>query len=164
MPEMVTCLWFDGAAEEAARRYTELFPNSSVDAVVRSPADNPSVSEGAVLTVEFTLDGRRFLGLNGGPAFTPDEAVSIQVHTSDQAETDHYWDGLIADGGEESQCGWLKDPWGFSWQVVPKRLTELMADPDPDRARAAMQSMMTMQRIDVAELERAVAALPPSSS
>lgn len=164
MPEMVTCLWFDGAAEEAARRYTALFPNSSLDAVVRSPADNPSVAEGAVLTVEFTLDGRRFLGLNGGPAFSPNEAVSIQVHTADQAETDHYWDGLVAGGGQESQCGWLKDPWGFSWQVVPKRLSELMADPDPDRARAAMQSMMTMQRIDVAELERAVAAVPPSSS
>jgi predicted 3-demethylubiquinone-9 3-methyltransferase (glyoxalase superfamily) len=164
VPEMVTCLWFDGAAEEAAQRYVELFPNSSVDAVVRSPADNPSVSEGAVLTVEFTLDGRRFLGLNGGPAFTPNEAVSIQVFCADQAEVDHYWDGLVAGGGQESRCGWLKDPWGFSWQVVPTRLPELMADPDPDRARAAMQSMMTMQKIDVAELERAVAAVPPSSS
>ena len=158
MPEMVTCLWFDGRAEEAAQRYTSLFPNSSIDAVVPSPADNPSTPEGGVLTVEFTLDGRRFLGLNCGPQLTPNEATSIQVMCADQAEVDHYWYGLLEGGGTESDCSWLKDPWGFSWQIVPVRLTELMADPDPARARAAMQSMMTMQRIDIAQLERDVAA------
>jgi len=154
---MTTCLWFDGAAEEAANFYVTLLPDSHVDKVQRAPSDNPSTGEGAVLVVEFTLGGQSFIGLNGGPMFKHSEAVSFQIHTDDQAHTDRLWDQIVSNGGEESMCGWCKDRWGISWQITPKRLTQLVADPDPDVARRAFQSMMTMRKIDIATLEAAVA-------
>ncbi len=155
MSRITPCLWYNHDAEEAARFYVTLFPDSRVDNVLRSPADNPSMKEGGVLVVEFTLDGLPYIGLNGGPSFPFTEAVSFQVRTGDQAETDRLWDALIADGGEESQCGWLKDRWGLSWQITPGRLLELIADPDKDRARRAMEAMLEMRKIDIAAVERA---------
>ena len=155
MSKITPCLWFDKSAEEAANFYITLFPDSRIDHVQRSPADNPSMKAGGVLVVEFTLAGQQYMGLNGGPQFTFSEAVSFQVRTEDQAETDRLWDALIANGGQESECGWLKDRWGLSWQITPKRLMELIADPDPGRSRRAMESMMTMRRIDIATLEAA---------
>ncbi|MGZ8998640.1 MAG: VOC family protein, partial [Allosphingosinicella sp.] len=128
MDKIIPCLWYDGDAEEAANFYVSLFPGSQVDHVQRSPADNPSTPSGAVLVVEFTLAGQNYIGLNGGPQFKFTEAVSFQVRTEDQAETDRLWDALIGNGGQESQCGWLKDRWGLSWQISPKRLIELVAD------------------------------------
>jgi predicted 3-demethylubiquinone-9 3-methyltransferase (glyoxalase superfamily) len=154
MPEMVTCLWFDGQAEQAAAHYTQVFPNSRVTAVTHAPAENPSGPAGSVLTVEFELDGRPFLGLNGGPGFAPSLATSTQVFCTDQEEVDHYWTRL-SEGGSEGQCGWLEDRWGFSWQVVPTALPKLLGDPDPDRARRAMEAMMGMGKIVIAELEAA---------
>jgi predicted 3-demethylubiquinone-9 3-methyltransferase (glyoxalase superfamily) len=155
MDKITPCLWFDGDAEEAAELYTSLIPNSRIIAVNRSPADNPSGKKGSVITVEFSLGGRTFVGLNGGPEFPFTEAVSLSIDCEDQAEVDRYWDALIADGGEPSVCGWLKDKFGLSWQVVPRRLTELMASPDRDAAERAMQAMLNMRKIDVAEIERA---------
>ena len=155
MSKITPCLWFDKSAEEAANFYITLFPDSRIDHVQRSPADNPSMKAGGVLVVEFTLAGQQYMGLNGGPQFTFSEAVSFQVRTEDQAETARLWDALIANGGQESECGWLKDRWGLSWQITPKRLMELIADPDPGRSRRAMESMMTMRRIDIATLEAA---------
>lgn len=155
MSQITPCLWYDGNAEEAANFYVTLFPDSRVDDVVRSPADNPSMKEGGVLVVEFTLAGQPYIGLNGGPQFKFTEAVSFQVRTEDQAETDRLWAALTADGGAESMCGWLKDRWGLSWQISPKQLLALMADKDRDRARRAMEAMMKMKKIDIAEVERA---------
>lgn len=155
MAKIVPCLWYNHDAEEAANFYITLFPDSRIDKVLRSPADNPSTEEGGVLVVEFTLAGQPYIGLNGGPQFPFTEAVSFQVRTEDQAETDRLWDALTADGGEESQCGWLRDRWGLSWQITPARLLELIADPDKDRARRAMEAMMKMKNIDIAEVERA---------
>lgn len=147
-------LWFDGQAEAAARFYVSLFPDSRVESVTRSPADTPGGPAGMVLTVEFVLSGVRFIALNGGPQFPFTEAVSLQIACEDQAEVDHLWSAL-AEGGSEGQCGWLKDRWGLSWQVVPNRLHQLLADSDPDRARRATEAMLTMKRIVVSELERA---------
>jgi predicted 3-demethylubiquinone-9 3-methyltransferase (glyoxalase superfamily) len=155
MINITPCLWYNHDAEEAANFYVTLFPDSRIDSVVRSPADNPSTKEGAVLVVEFTLAGQPYLGLNGGPQFPFTEAVSFQVRTDDQAETDRLWDALIANGGAESQCGWLKDRWGLSWQITPQRLLDLMADKDRDRARRVMEAMMTMKKIDIAAVEQA---------
>jgi predicted 3-demethylubiquinone-9 3-methyltransferase (glyoxalase superfamily) len=146
-------------AEEAANFYVSLFPESRVDAVQRSPADTPSGPEGTVLVVEFTIAGAEYIGLNGGPQFSFTEAISLQYLTEDQAETDRLWDALTANGGEESVCGWLKDRYGLSWQITPRRLLELIADKDPDRARRAMEAMMKMRRIDIAEVERATDAV-----
>ncbi|MBT2186611.1 VOC family protein [Sphingobium nicotianae] len=157
---MTTCLWFDGAAEEAAAFYVTLMPDSHVDKIMRSPADNPSAQEGQVLVVEFTLGGQKFVGLNGGPMFKHSEAVSFQIHTDDQAQTDRLWDMITSNGGAESRCGWCKDRWGVSWQITPKRLTELTADPDPAVARRVFQAMMTMGKIDIAALEAAAEAQP----
>jgi len=154
---MTTCLWFDGNAEEAARFYAATFPNSSVGAVQRSPSDYPAGKAGDVITVEFTLMGQDFLGLNGGANFRFDEAISFQVFTDDQAETDRLWATLIADGGAESMCGWCKDRFGLSWQVIPRRLTEIMKSTDPEAARRGMQAMMTMHKIDIAKLDAAYA-------
>jgi predicted 3-demethylubiquinone-9 3-methyltransferase (glyoxalase superfamily) len=148
-------LWFDGQAEEAANLYTSLFPDSRIDNVSRSPADTPSGPEGTVLTVDFTLAGEPFQGLNGGPDFKFNEAISFAVDCEDQAEVDRLWAALTSNGGQESVCGWLKDRFGVSWQIIPRRLGELMADPDPDRARRAMEAMLKIVKIDVAELERA---------
>lgn len=148
MPSPVPCLWFDGHGLPAAERYVSLFPNSAVTGTSPGPGDVP-------LTVSFTLDGREHTALNGGPQFQHSEAFSFQVTCADQAEVDHYWDGLLAGGGQEGRCGWLKDPWGVSWQVVPTRLAELLADPDPDRSSRALQAMFGMSRLVVAELEAA---------
>lgn len=153
--KVTTWLWCDGTAEEMAHFYTGLIPDSHVVSVERSPADNPSTPEGGVLFVHFRLAGRDFFCLNGGPTFQLTEAVSLQVLCDDQAEVDRYWEALTADGGEPSQCGWLKDRWGLSWQIVPRRMNELLGDPDPDRARRAMEAMLEMGKLDVAELERA---------
>ncbi len=152
------CLWFDGAAEEAATFYTTLFPDSRIDRIWRSPADTPSGPAGMVLTVDFTLSGQHFQGLNGGPDFRFDEAVSFVIECDDQAEVDRLWAALAADGGEPGPCGWIKDRFGLSWQVVPRRLAELMDDPDPDRARRTMEAMLRMGKIEVGELERAADA------
>jgi predicted 3-demethylubiquinone-9 3-methyltransferase (glyoxalase superfamily) len=157
MPAITPCLWFDGQAQEAAELYVALFPNSRVLGTESAPEGTPSPPDGP-LTVEFELDGNRFTGLNGGPQFIFDEAISFQIDCADQAEVDHYWDGLLVDGGQESQCGWLKDRFGVSWQVVPRRLTELLTDADPERASRAMHAMLTMQRIDIAALEAATDA------
>lgn len=160
MSKISPCLWFDGDAEDAAKLYTSLFPDSRIDTVQRSPADNPSTPEGAVLTVEFTLAGQKFIGLNGGPEFKFTEAVSFTIDCEDQAEVDRYWDALIADGGEPSQCGWLKDRFGLSWQVVPKQLNEVLGGPDRDGARRAMEAMLQMTKLDVAKLEEAYEGVP----
>ncbi len=154
MQKVTPCLWFDGQAEEAATFYTSLLPDSRVDRVVRSPADAPSGPAGTVLLVEFTLAGNRFTGLNGGPQFPFTEAISLQIDCEDQAEADRLWDALC-EGGTPSRCGWLKDRYGLSWQIVPTRLTELLADPDADRARRAMEAMLPMSRLDIAAIERA---------
>jgi len=150
-----TCLWFDGNAEEAANFYVTLLPDSRVDTVWHSPAETPSGPAGMPLTVDFTLAGQKFQGLNGGPDFKFNEAVSFVIDCDDQAEVDRLWDALTADGGEPGPCGWLKDRFGLSWQIVPRRLDELVNDPDAERARRAMEAMLKMGKIDVAELERA---------
>ena len=157
MTKIAPCLWFDGQAEEAARFYASIFPNSHIDKISRSPADNPSTPAGAVLTVDFTLDGSRFIALNGGPDFHFSEAVSFSIDCEDQAEVDRYWDALIADGGEPSVCGWLKDRFGLSWQVVPRQMSEMFNSKDRAGARRAMEAMLTMVKIDVSEIERAFA-------
>ena len=157
--KIVPCLWFNGDGEEAARFYVSLLPDSRIDSVNRSPVDTPSGPADSVLTVQFTLAGRRYMALNGGPNFTFDEAVSFMVMTEDQAETDRLWDALTANGGQENVCGWLKDRWGLSWQITPRRLMELTTDPNRARAEAAMRAMMTMRKIDIAALDRAVAGL-----
>lgn len=149
------CLWFDGNAEEAAAFYTSLMPDSRIDNVWRSPADTPSGPAGMVLLVDFTLAGERFQGLNGGPDFRFNEAVSFVIECEDQAEVDRLWDALAADGGEPGPCGWIKDRFGLAWQITPVRLNELLIDPDPERARRAMEAMLAMGKLDIAELERA---------
>ena len=155
--KIIPCLWFDGEAEAATAFYVSLLPDSRVTAVNRSPVDTPSGPTGSVLTVQFVLAGHAYLALNGGPAFRFNESISFMVMTEDQAETDRLWNALIADGGQESECGWLKDRWGLSWQITPRRLMDLTTDPDPARAKAAMTAMMTMRKIDIAALDRAVA-------
>ena len=155
MSKIKPCLWFNGQAEEAANFYVTLVPDSRVNNVARSPAETPSGPEGMVLTVDFTLAGEDFQGLNGGPDFTFNEAISFSIDCTDQAEVDRLWDALTANGGEPGPCGWLKDRWGVSWQIVPRRLGELLADPDPDRARKAMEAMLRMGKIDIAGLEAA---------
>ena len=158
MAPLYPCLWFDGNAEEAANFYVTLLPDSHIDQVWHSPADTPSGPEGMPLTVNFTLAGQRFMGLNGGPDFKFNEAVSFVIDCDDQAEVDRLWNTLTADGGEPGPCGWLKDRFGLSWQIVPRRMDELLNDPDPDRARRAMEAMLKMGKLDVAELERAADA------
>jgi predicted 3-demethylubiquinone-9 3-methyltransferase (glyoxalase superfamily) len=154
MSKIAPCLWFDGAAEEAASFYVSLLPDSRVDKVVRSPADTPSGPEGSVLVVEFTLAGQRFIGLNGGPQFRFNEAISFTIDCSDQAEVDRLWETLSADEAAE-QCGWLKDRFGVSWQIIPSALPKLLGDPDPEKARRVMAAMLAMKKIDIAALERA---------
>ena len=148
------CLWYDGAAEEAARFYASTFPDSCVTALHRAPADYPSGKQGDVLTVEFTVMGIPCLGLNGGPAFRHCEAFSFQVATADQAETDRYWNAIVGNGGQESECGWCKDRWGVSWQITPRILMETMAK-GGEPARRVFEAMMPMRKIDVATIEKA---------
>ena len=149
------CLWYDGAALEAAQFYASTFPNSAVGAVHRAPGDYPSGKQGDILTVEFTVMGIPCLGLNGGPEFKHNEAFSFQVATEDQEETDRYWNAIVNDGGQESMCGWCKDKWGVSWQITPVALTEGYTDPDPAVAKRVFDAMMTMKKIDIAVIEAA---------
>jgi len=157
MQKITPVLWYDKGAEEAARFYAETFPDSSVGKSHRAPADFPSGKEGDVLTVEFTVCGIPCLGLNGGPYFTHSEAFSLQILTEDQEETDRYWNAIVGNGGQESQCGWCKDKWGVSWQITPRVLIEATAGSDKEAARRAFEAMMPMKKIDVAAIERAVA-------
>jgi 2-polyprenyl-6-hydroxyphenyl methylase/3-demethylubiquinone-9 3-methyltransferase len=150
---IATCLWFDKNAEEAARFYAATFPDSRVTAVHKAPSDYPSGKAGDVLTVEFTVLGQHFVGLNGGPQFTFDEAISFQVFTETQEETDRYWNAVVSGGGQESMCGWCKDRFGLSWQIVPRALIEAMNDRDTAAAKRAMDAMMTMKKIDIARIE-----------
>ena len=150
----ITVLWFDGNAEEAARFYAETFPDSAVGHVFRAPSDFPSGKQGDPLTVDFTVMGRAFSGLNGGPDFKPDESVSFMVVTEDQAETDRYWNAIVGNGGEESACGWCKDRWGFSWQITPRTLLEANRA-GGEEARRAFEAMMPMRKIDVAAIDAA---------
>ncbi|MGM0769638.1 MAG: VOC family protein [Pseudomonadota bacterium] len=154
-PKNTICLWFNGGAEEAAHFYAETFPDSSVGRILRAPGDFPSGKKGDVLTVQFTVLGIPCLGLNGGPAFSHDEAFSFQVATDNQAETDRYWNAIVGNGGQESACGWCRDKWGISWQITPVVLTEAIADPDPAAAQRAFEAMMEMGKIDIATIEAA---------
>ena len=156
MPKQTPCLWFDGQGEEAAQYYCSVFPNSRITDVARYGKAGPG-REGDVMVVAFELDGQPYVALNGGPQFTFDEAISFQIDCASQEEVDHYWYALSKDG-EEGPCGWLKDRYGLSWQVVPRRMIELLADPDPDRSARAMAAMLQMRRIDMAEVERAADA------
>ena len=155
--KIAPCVWYDGAAEEAARFYAATFPGSSVEAVHTSPTDYPAGKRGDVLTVEFTVCGMPFIGLNGGATFPQTEAVSFMVYTDDQEETDRLWDAIVGNGGQESACGWCKDRWGVSWQITPRALMAATTSPDKAAAKRAMEAMMTMRKIDIAKIEAAVA-------
>jgi predicted 3-demethylubiquinone-9 3-methyltransferase (glyoxalase superfamily) len=160
MPSIAPCLWFDGQAEEAARFYTSIFPNSHIDKVSRAATDVPSTRQGEVLVVDFTLDGHRMLGLNGGPDFTFSEAISMYVDCADQAEVDRYWDALVQGGGKHDVCGWLKDRYGVSWQVIPRQLTEMMNSDDRAAAKRATEAMLKMRKIDVEQVREAFEGVP----
>ena len=153
MPKITPFLWFDSQAEEAAQFYTSIFPNSRIVSTTRYGEGAP-MPKGGVMTVVFELDGQRFIALNGGPLFKFNESVSFTVDCKTQQEVDEYWAKLTA-GGQESQCGWLKDKFGLSWQIVPTVLGELLSDPDPKKAKRAMQAMLKMKKLDVAALKRA---------
>ena len=152
--KLTTVLWFDGAAEEAAQFYAETFPDSSVGSVFRAPDDFPGGRKGDALTVEFTVLGRSYSGLNGGDLFKPNESVSFMVVTEDQEETDRYWNAIVGNGGQESACGWCKDKWGFNWQITPRTLLESQRA-GGEEARRAFQAMMQMGKIDVAAIDAA---------
>lgn len=156
MSKLTTCLWFDrGQAREAAEFYASVFPESHVKQANASAIDLPSAKVGEDLTVEFTLLGQSYVGLNGGPNFKPNEAVSFMVLTDNQEETDRYWNAIVNNGGQESACGWCKDRWGFSWQITPRALLKATTDPDRAAAKRAMEAMMTMKKIDIAKIEAA---------
>jgi predicted 3-demethylubiquinone-9 3-methyltransferase (glyoxalase superfamily) len=156
MPRITPCLWFDTQGEEAARFYTSVFPNSRIVDLAHYGEAGPREA-GTVMAVKFELDGQEFVALNGGPEFTFDEAISFQIDCADQEEVDTYW-STLSEGGEEGPCGWLKDRFGLSWQVVPARLIELLADPDEEKAQRAMAAMLEMRKIDIAAVEEAAAA------
>jgi predicted 3-demethylubiquinone-9 3-methyltransferase (glyoxalase superfamily) len=151
-PKATVCLWYDHTAEEAARFYARTFPASSVGAVHRAPGDYPNGKEGDALVVEFTVLGIACVGINGGPVFRHTEAFSFQVATADQNETDRYWNAIVGNGGQESQCGWCKDKWGVSWQITPVALTEALSDADPAVRKRVFAAMMGMKKIDVAAI------------
>jgi predicted 3-demethylubiquinone-9 3-methyltransferase (glyoxalase superfamily) len=155
--KITPCLWFEGNGEEAVRFYTSVFPGSSVEKVHRALVDTPGNKEGDVLFIEFTLAGQSYQALNGGPHDKFNDAISLSVDCADQAEVDRYWAALTADGGKPVACGWLKDKFGLSWQIVPRRMLELLSDPDPAKGKRAMQAMMNMVKLDVAALEAAAA-------
>jgi len=156
MQKITPCLWFDTEGEEAAQFYTSVFPNSRIVEVTRYGSAGPR-PEGTVMTVSFELDEQRFIALNGGPDFTFNEAISLEVDCETQDEVDSYWNALT-EGGEEGPCGWLKDKYGVSWQIVPKVLTELIGDPDQEKAQRVMAAMLKMRKIEIDELEKAAAA------
>jgi predicted 3-demethylubiquinone-9 3-methyltransferase (glyoxalase superfamily) len=153
MQKITPFLWFDANAEEAVAFYTSIFPNSSVQKIDRYGKDSPGI-EGAVMTIAFSLNGQAFMALNGGPVYQFNPAISFVVTCEDQAEVDHYWEHLT-DGGQEVQCGWLTDKYGVSWQIVPKALDEMLADPEPEKADRVMQAMLKMVKLDIAELQKA---------
>lgn len=155
MTKSAICLWYDKDAEDAARFYCKTFPDSTMGAVQHAPSDFPSGKQGDPLVVEFTVLGISCIGLNGGPEFKHNEAFSFQVSTKDQAETDRYWNAIVGNGGQESQCGWCKDKWGVSWQITPQVLTDAMRA-GGERAKRAFDAMMPMKKIDVATIEKAV--------
>jgi predicted 3-demethylubiquinone-9 3-methyltransferase (glyoxalase superfamily) len=160
MAGLTTCLWFEGKAREAAEFYAATFPDSHVGPGNAAATDYPDGKAGSELTVEFTVLGQSFIGLNGGPRFKPSEAVSFMVMTDNQADTDRYWNAIVANGGQESACGWCKDRWGYSWQITPRQLMAAMTDPDRAAAKRAMEAMMTMRKIDIATIEAARAGRP----
>jgi predicted 3-demethylubiquinone-9 3-methyltransferase (glyoxalase superfamily) len=149
------CLWYEGAALDAARFYAATFPDSTLGAVQRAPGDYPAGKQGDVLLVEFTVAGIPCVGLNGGPVFKHNEAFSFQIATDDQAETDRLWNAIVQNGGQESQCGWCKDKWGVSWQITPRTLIEALADRDREAAKRAFEAMMQMKKIDIAAIDAA---------
>jgi 2-polyprenyl-6-hydroxyphenyl methylase/3-demethylubiquinone-9 3-methyltransferase len=155
IPKNTICLWFNRDALDAAKFYAKTFPDSAVGAVHHAPGDFPSGKKGDVLTVEFSVVGIPCLGLNGGPAFKPSEAFSFQIATDDQAETDRLWNAIIGNGGQANDCGWCKDKWGLSWQIMPRALIEAIIDPDAAAAKRAFDAMMKMQKIDITKIEAA---------
>jgi predicted 3-demethylubiquinone-9 3-methyltransferase (glyoxalase superfamily) len=155
MSMITPCLWFDGAAEEAARFYVSLLPNSSIDRINPYLSKTPSGEPGETMTVEFTLNGQPFVGLNGGPMFKFTEAISFTIPCKDQAEVDRLWSAILANGGKESVCGWIYDKWGLAWQIIPDALVRLSRDPDPATAKRVFDAIMKMVKIDVAALEKA---------
>jgi predicted 3-demethylubiquinone-9 3-methyltransferase (glyoxalase superfamily) len=163
VPRITPSLWFDGNAEEAARFYTSIFPNSRVDKVVKAATDVPGIPKGDALTVEWTLDGTKFIGINGGPDFKFNESISFTIDCQDQAEVDRYWDELTKDGGKPDVCGWLKDRFGLSWQVVPRQMNEMLQSEDRAAAERATKAMLEMTKLDVAKLREAYEAEPALS-
>ena len=155
MPTITPCLWFDGQAEEAAAFYASVFPDSEVVSIMRAPADNPSTKAGDVLLVSFAISGQPFTALNGGPQFPLTEAVSFEIDCADQAEVDRYWEALVAGGGEHGPCGWLKDRFGVSWQVIPRQASDYLGGADPEGSRRAMEAMLAMGKLDIEALRRA---------
>ncbi|MBL8660061.1 MAG: VOC family protein [Rhodospirillales bacterium] len=162
--KIAPCLWFDGRAEEAAAFYVSIFPDSRVTHVVRSPTDTPGAKAGSVILVEFSLSGQSFQALNGGPHDAFNDAISLSANCADQAEVDRLWDALSADGGRPVQCGWLKDKFGVSWQIVPEAMMTMLRGEDPEPSRRAMEAMMQMVKLDIAELKRAYQVAGAQSS